>query len=93
MFRLSDSATLPGLLSPYCTMGLSCRLETTRLDVDLLWQALMQACQDGSIGASSAPCGYLSGCTDTVRIRAAAMRGGAMQRLPAFALLEPLMMV
>ena len=72
--------TLPGLLSLYCTGGMSCGLEGTRLDADLLWQALMQACQDGSIGASSAPCGYLSGCTDTVRICAAAMRGIAFRQ-------------
>ncbi|DBA80482.1 TPA: hypothetical protein ACH3X2_007409 [Trebouxia sp. C0005] len=28
-------------------------------------EALLQACQDGSIGASNTACGYLQGCTDT----------------------------
>ena len=29
-------------------------------------EALLQACQDGEIGGSNAPCSYLQGCTDTV---------------------------
>ena len=32
-------------------------------------EALLQACQDGEIGASNAPCSYLQGCTDTVSTR------------------------